>query len=117
MPILAQLIDDVVTHKFELNQAALRIGRHSDNDIVIDDLSVSGQHAVIDLEQSPYLDNAKDVFIRDLKSTNGTFVNEQRVLERQRLSHNDIVRIGFNSFKFIDDSGTDLEKTAHILQE
>ena len=38
MAILAQLVDDVVVHKFEITQEQLQIGRHPTNDVVVDDL-------------------------------------------------------------------------------
>lgn len=117
MATLAQLIDDVVAHKFELEKPMIAIGRHPDSDVQIDDVSVSGQHALIEVEKNPYLDSVEDYFIKDLGSTNGTFVNEQRVLDRQRLLNDDVVRIAFNRFKFIDHAGASLESTAHMLQE
>lgn len=117
MATLAQLIDDVVAHKFELTKGEMAIGRQPSSDIQIDEISVSGQHAIIEVEQNPYMENVQDYFIKDLGSTNGTFVNEQRVLDRQRLLNNDVVRIAFNNFKFIDSAGASLESTAHMLQE
>lgn len=117
MATLAQLIDDVVTKQFDLNKTEITLGRMPDSDIQINDVSVSGRHAVIEMEKSSYLDNVQECFIRDLNSTNGTFVNEQRVLDRQRLMNNDVVRVAWNSFKFIDNAESGLESTAHILQE
>ncbi|MEC7376002.1 MAG: FHA domain-containing protein [Pseudomonadota bacterium] len=51
----------------------------------------------------------------DSNSTNGTFVNELRIGGRQRLNSNDVVRIGWNEFRFIDEEEQALEKTAYIL--
>lgn len=64
----------------------LTIGRNPDNDIVIENAAVSGYHARIESVASSFV-------IRDLNSTNGVFVNKQRV-ETHVLQHNDIVRIG-----------------------
>ena len=117
MAILAQLIDDVVVHKFELNQPVIHVGREVNNDIQVDEAAVSAKHAVIEVQKSRYLDDVDEYFIKDLGSTNGTFVNETRVLDRQRLLNDDVVRVAWNSFKFIDTKGTGLDSTAHILQD
>ena len=116
MAILAQLIDDVVVNKFELNKAEISLGRKPGSDIQINDISVSGEHALIEAKKSVYLENVVEFFIKDLGSTNGTFVNEKRVLDRQRLLNDDVVRVAWNSFKFIDPTDTSLDSTAHILQ-
>ena len=57
-----------------------------------------------------------DVFyLSDLGSTNGTFVNDIRLESRQRLNSNDMVRVGWNEFRFVDEEENSLEKTAYIL--
>ncbi len=116
MPILAQLVDDVVVTKFDLKQGEITIGRHPDNDIIIDDISVSGHHAVIEVEKSQYFDGALEYFIIDKDSKNGTTVNDKPVTGRERLVNGDIVRIAWNQFKLIDDTGGELASTAHVLQ-
>ena len=63
------------------------IGRHQDNGIEIDDDFVSGSHAEIFYEQGTW-------WLQDLGSTNGTFLNTQRVGNRIRLSDGDIVQFG-----------------------
>jgi pSer/pThr/pTyr-binding forkhead associated (FHA) protein len=117
MSTLVQLIDDVVANKFDLNGEQLTIGRHGDNNIQIDDISVSGHHAVIRQQKSDYLDGVVEVFVEDLGSTNGTFLNGNKVEGPTRLSNNDVLRLAWNDFKFVDDSQNALEGTAHILQE
>ena len=115
MSLIAQLVDDVVVNRIDLNKS-MTIGRHKDNDIHVDEAAVSGHHARIVIEKNQYLDNHYDVYVEDLDSTNGTFVNEMPVKNRMRLNNDDVIRIAWNLFKFIDDAETALEKTAHILQ-
>lgn len=64
----------------------LSIGRHAENDIVIDHMGVSGRHARVEVE-------GETVVLTDLQSTNGTFVNGKRV-ERAALRPNDWISVG-----------------------
>jgi len=66
---------------------SLSIGRIDDNDIIIENLAVSGHHAKIDSVGEKYL-------ITDLNSKNGTFVNEEPILKPHWLQHGDIIIIG-----------------------
>lgn len=116
MAVLAQLVDDVVVNKIELKESELTIGRHKENSIQIEEAAVSGRHARLVVEKNKYLENMQDIFIEDLQSTNGTFVNDNRIEGRLRLNNNDVVRIAWNTFKFVDDAENTLEQTAHILQ-
>lgn len=115
MASLSQLVDNVVVTTFELDKPEIRVGRRSDNDIRIDEISVSGHHAIIESVPNAYLEGTVDYYITDTGSTNGTFVNDIRVDGRQRLNSNDRVRIGWNEFRFIDEEENALEKTAYIL--
>lgn len=115
MAILAQVIDDVVATKFELNKPTMVIGRHPECDIQITDNAVSGKHALIEVAKNDYMTDVTDVFISDTGSTNGSFVNDQPVTGRRRLNNNDVVRIGWNSFHFEEAEQQDLEKTAYTL--
>ncbi|MFL1455933.1 FHA domain-containing protein [Marinobacter sp. GN3S48] len=115
MASLSQLVDNVVVNTFEVNQPEIRIGRKADNDIRIDEISVSGHHAMIESIPNVYLEGTVDYYITDSDSTNGTFVNEIRIEARQRLNSHDVVRIGWNEFRFVDEDENALEKTAYIL--
>ncbi|MEX2476719.1 FHA domain-containing protein [Marinobacter sp.] len=115
MASLSQLVDNVVVNTFELNGPDTRIGRKADNDLRIDEISVSGFHAAIEAVPNAYLEGTVDYYITDCDSTNGTFVNEIRVEGRQRLNSQDMVRIGWNEFRFVDEEENALEKTAYIL--
>ncbi|MBL3558862.1 MULTISPECIES: FHA domain-containing protein [Marinobacter] len=115
MASLSQLVDNVVVTTFELDQPEIRVGRGGDNDIRIDEISVSGHHAIIEAIPNAYLEDTVDFYITDSNSTNGTFVNDIRVSGRQRLNSNDLVRIGWNEFRFEDEDENAMEKTAYIL--
>ncbi|WP_320823407.1 FHA domain-containing protein [Reinekea sp.] len=102
MPILMQITNDIVQKQFSLSETTLSIGRGIANDIQLDDKTVSAHHAW--LEWHPADDERAHSGYRliDLKSTNGCFINEEKVLE-QDVRHNDIVRIGFIAFRFVDE--------------
>ncbi|HQQ62653.1 MAG TPA: FHA domain-containing protein [Pseudomonadales bacterium] len=114
MALLVQLIDGVVGNKFTLDKQLHTIGRHPQNEIFLDDVAVSVKHAVIEARENSYLDGYCDFTLKDLGSTNGTFVNDERITE-QKLVNGDLVRIVWNTFRFIDDNEMDLEKTTQIL--
>ncbi len=114
MAILAQLVDGVVAQRFEVD-APMSIGRLNQNDIVIDDSSVSSQHAIIECVANPDFPDALEFYIKDLGSTNGTEVNGQKIVEAQQLHHQDEIKIAWNVFKFLDEDTTNLSKTVHIL--
>ncbi|MDT8453245.1 MAG: FHA domain-containing protein [Gammaproteobacteria bacterium] len=111
MAMLIQTVEGVVTNRFPLEQSTLKFGRSSDNQVQIDDLEVSGEHAQIIAETD---DKGQTIyFLEDLGSTNGSFINEVKV-DKQLLHHKDNLRIGWNLFTFIDDSEVDHEKTREI---
>lgn len=95
MPKLVLSMDGLVLKEMTLQQERTTIGRRRDNDIQIDNLAVSGHHAVI----TCILD---DAFLEDLNSTNGTYVNGQMV-KKQVLRDNDVIELGKYRIKFIAD--------------
>jgi pSer/pThr/pTyr-binding forkhead associated (FHA) protein len=101
---------DGITLRIEHRES--RLGRGSGNDITINDELVSKQHAEIiareceDSEGFEYL-------VKDCKSTNGTFVNDEKVSEH-KLQNGDVIRIGINHFRFVDDANDDLAATTKI---
>ncbi len=116
---MAKLIlkrDGINLSNYTLDDSVTGIGRNPDNQITIDDYAVSGMHAEVQTRKNPYLDNDNDYFLVDLGSTNGSFVNDERV-EEYLLKHGDIVRIGSHEFTF--DSGVAPEhlRTAIYLPE
>ncbi|MEX0729735.1 MAG: FHA domain-containing protein [Aquisalimonadaceae bacterium] len=116
MATLALLVDGVLVNSFPLDAEETRIGRAADNEIRIDDLAVSGHHARIERIPNRYMDGINDYFLRDLGSTNGTLVNGQRI-ERIHLRPEDEIRIGWNTFKLVDEQQQPMDKTAYILPD
>ena len=96
-------LDGVVIKEVQVTKDRTTLGRRPYNDIVIDNLAVSGEHAVLQLVGG-------SVFIEDLNSTNGTYINGKAV-KKQLLQHNDTVEIGKYKIKFMADEGSDYEKT------
>ena len=96
-------LDGVVIKEVQITKDKTTLGRRPYNDIVIDNLAVSGEHAVLQMVGA-------EVFIEDLNSTNGTYINGKAV-KKQLLSHNDTVEIGKYKIKFMLEDGTDYEKT------
>lgn len=111
MASIIQLVDGVVSNRFDIPESGIKFGRTSVNQVLVDDLAVSSEHAEIKLMQD---DEGKLQFVlTDMKSTNGTYVNEQKI-DQQALRNKDIVRIGWNNFTFINEDDDDLEKTRQV---
>ena len=115
MAELQLLVDGVVVKSFTLDSEKTTIGRSQNNNIVIDEDAVSGVHARIELVPNEYMEGVLDTYIEDLDSTNGTFVNEERVKRRQ-LYNADHIRIAWTNFKLVYNQATDLEATSIIAQ-
>lgn len=96
-------LDGVVIKEVQITKDKTTLGRRPYNDIVIDNLAVSGEHAVLQMVGA-------DVFIEDLNSTNGTYING-KAIKKQLLAHNDTVEIGKYKIKYLVDEGTEYEKT------
>lgn len=95
MPKMIVSIDEVVIKEVQLTKERTTLGRRPYNDIVIDNLAVSGEHAAIQM-------TAGDVFLEDLNSTNGTYVNGKAV-KKQQLANGDNIEIGKYKIKFVGD--------------
>ena len=107
MPKLIVSIDGVVIKEVQLTKDRTTLGRRPYNDIVIDNLAVSGEHAVLQM-------SGADVHIEDLNSTNGTYINGKAV-KKQLLKHNDAIEIGKHKIKFLNEhAGAGFEKTMVI---
>lgn len=88
-------LDDNMIKVVPLNKDRMTLGRRPYNDIVVDNLAVSGEHAALQVIGHEY-------FIEDLNSTNGTFINEQKI-KRQILKNGDTIEIGKYAIKYVQD--------------
>lgn len=109
MSKLVCTLDDRVINEYPLNKERISIGRRQNNDIVIDNLAVSGLHAVI-------VTIGKDSFLEDANSTNGTFVNLKPV-RKHVLNHDDVIEIGRHHFKYIKEHSSTVASVAAVTKE
>src|SRR3954463_7697761 len=110
---MAKLIlsmDGLVLKEIPLAKERTTIGRKPHNDIQIDNLAVSGEHAVI-------VTILNDSFLEDLGSTNGTIVNGNPI-KKHFLQNNDVIELGKYKLKFVGEAApaasgekADFEKT------
>ena len=96
--------------EYDLDQESMTIGRKADNDIQIDNLAVSGKHAKI-------LTILDDSFIEDLESTNGTFINGEKI-NKHALRNGEVIAIGKHELAYINNAAgggvDDFERTMVI---
>jgi len=100
-------LDGTLVKEIKLNREIFTIGRRPNNDIQIDNLAISGEHAILTMRGS-------EAFIEDLNSTNGTKVNNQDVQQKQHLKDGDEILIGKHILHFFSEKpseNTDFEKT------
>lgn len=97
MPKMIVSIDGVVIKEVTLAKDRTTLGRRPYNDIVIDNLAISGEHAVLHMIGG-------DVYLEDLNSTNGTYING-RAVKKQALEHNDVVEVGKYKIRYLVGSG------------
>lgn len=95
MAKLILYLDNAILSEFFLKKELTTIGRRPNNVIHMDNLAVSGDHAVV-------VKKGSDFYVEDLGSTNGTTVNGQEI-KNHLLRHGDVVEIGKYQLKFIDE--------------
>jgi FHA domain len=107
MPKMIVSIDGVVIKEVQLTKDRTTLGRRPYNDIVIDNLAVSGEHAVMQM-------SGAEVFLEDLNSTNGTYVNG-KAIKKQQLQGGDTVEIGKYKIKFVHDGAADNQEKTTVI--
>jgi FHA domain len=95
MPQLIASVEGVEIMRVGLKKPRTTLGRKRHNDIVFDNMVVSGEHCVFELE------GIADVFVEDLGSTNGTYLNGQMIRSRELLRDKDLLSIGNFRVEFL----------------
>lgn len=93
MAKLVMSINGEVKSEYPLNKKRIKIGRKASNDIRLDNLGVSGNHALI-------VTILEDSFLEDLGSTNGSYVNG-KLIKKHALKDGDIIAIGKHELKYV----------------
>ena len=110
MAKLVLSLNGVVQGEYQLDKERLSIGRKADNDIPIDNLAVSGKHALV-------ITILDDSFLEDLGSTNGAYVNG-KLIKKHALKDGDVIAIGKHELKYVNELATadddEFEKTMII---
>lgn len=94
-PALVVVQGDQLGRVFRLKPGRTSVGRHPDTDILLQQRAVSGFHAEIRVSEN-------SVILEDLKSTNGTFHNTERLARPVVLQPGDLIKIGASVFKYVD---------------
>jgi len=107
-------MDNLVLKEIPIDKERITIGRKPQNDIQIDNLAISGNHAVI-------VTILNDAFLEDLNSTNGTFVNGRQI-HKHFLQDGDVIELGKYRLKYVKEAGPslvqdDFEKTMVLRPE
>ena len=114
MPYIQHQLNGAIVNHYpidmmEIENSVLSIGRSNENDIQLDDATVSAQHAVIESTES-------GVQVRDLNSTNGVFLNGKKLGrgDTSVLSVGDVMVIGAHDFSLINELPNEMDKTLKI---
>ncbi len=93
MARLVLCLDNQVLAEYNLSKERYTIGRLPDNDVRIDNPTVSGHHSLI-------INILNDSFLEDLNSTNGTYVNG-KLIRKHALQNGDVITVGRHQLRFI----------------
>ena len=102
-------MDGVVLQEYVLGKERMTIGRKAHNDIVIDNLAVSGEHAAI-------VTILNDSFLEDMDSTNGVMVNGAAI-KKHFLQNNDVIEIGKYKLKYMNEMQGQSHATAEDFEK
>ena len=113
---LKHIVNGAVVSEIDMAEGDFSIGRNHGNSLQLDGADVSGEHAVLKLVPNSYLPEQLDISIRDLGSTNGTYVNNLSV-EEKKIKHGDAIRICGYEYRVFDDQSNVATQTAYFPQE
>lgn len=109
MSKLIQTLEGAVIREHLIDKDSISIGRKHENDIQLNDLTVSGRHALITTM-------GEHVYVDDLGSTNGTLLNGARIA-KSIMKHGDVVQVGNFQFTYFSDEEAEYEPTMFIQAE
>ena len=110
MNYLEVYFNGILKQSLPVQTDIITIGRASDNDIIINNMGVSNHHAIITKKNDLF-------FLEDLNSTNGSFLNSQKISSQQRINPQDSIIIGKHTLKFSEWSQSQGRATANSHQE
>lgn len=108
MAKLILTLDGAVLKEIEIGSDTLSIGRRPGNDVQLNDLAVSGRHALLTALHNTY--------VEDLGSTNGTLVNGKKI-KKAILKNGDVVQIGSHQFTYLSEPSATYEPTMFLKAE
>ncbi|MSR07962.1 MAG: FHA domain-containing protein [Gammaproteobacteria bacterium] len=100
-------LDGQVLAEYNVSKERYTVGRLQDNDIRIDNPTISGHHSLI-------INILNDSFLEDLNSTNGTYVNG-RLIKKHALQNGDVVTVGRHQLRFLDESADEEDEFASTM--
>ncbi len=109
MSKLILTLDGAIIREYPIEKDSISVGRKHGNDIQLNDLTVSGRHAL-------FISMGEHIYVDDLGSTNGTLMNGARVT-KTLIKHGDVIQVGNYQFTFYDDTETEYEPTMFIQAE
>lgn len=107
MPELILKLGDTVVQRYVFDKDIISIGRSRDNDVVVDNLSVSRNHARLRRQNGKFI-------LTDLNSANGTYVNNVRV-SKTEIVDNDVITLGKHTIQFLNTVLSDEELIVDAL--
>ena len=113
---LKHIVNGAVVSEINLTAGEFKIGRNHGNNLQLDDGDVSGEHALLKLVANSFLPQQLDITIKDLGSTNGTYVNNLPVKE-QSIKHGDSIKICDYEYRVFDDQSNVGTQTEYSLPD
>ena len=104
MPQLIASLDGIEIKHLYLEKDRTTLGRNPNNDIVFNSPVVSGEHCVFELR------GIADVYVEDMSSTNGTYINGHMIKLRQQLRDGDVIVVGHFKIAFLTASLRDHQR-------
>jgi diguanylate cyclase (GGDEF)-like protein len=115
-PVLVKLDEADMSHRYSIDKPEIQIGRDMMADIMINDTRSSRRHVRVQYINHDHPDQTPEVWVEDLGSTNGTFLNGARLTKRERLKDRDKILIGSTLFSFSVRDQEELQADQRLLE-